>query len=189
MSVLSPQEAKTFFRNWLGLMAFVNDKYNLIEGFGHPKSPLGISPETVNKIKAELWKNAGIIDEYIDSVWDLPRNDIQILKGWKNGIAETFTVVRHLKRYSVFLNEKSDLLYGVIGISGPISEIIPSYMLPTIVKTVLLPFEDRIIYDSILGMSNIQFGSNIRRELKELYSEIKEKKGIISTLNGNTGEE
>jgi hypothetical protein len=76
---LLPEERKTFFRNWLGLLAFVNDKYNLVKDFNHPKSPVNISLDTISKIKTKLWKNVRIIDEYIDSVWDLPQYDIQIL--------------------------------------------------------------------------------------------------------------
>jgi hypothetical protein len=179
---LLPEERKVFFRNWLGLLAFVNEKYNIVEGFGHPKSPINIKPETVLKIKTKLWKNVKIIDEYIDSVWDLPKDDIQILRGWKNKIRGTFTIVRHLKKYSVFMNNKSNLLYGVIGITNPISEIISDYELPTFVETVLIPFGDKIIYDSIFCRDNISFGPNMRRSFNEQYMEIKRGKGIIGSL-------
>jgi hypothetical protein len=180
---LEPEERQAFFRNWLGLLAFVNDRHNLVKNFGHPQKPVGINLDDVTKLKAKLWKNVKIIDEYIESVWDLPKNDIQILKGWKNKIYGTFFIVRHLKKYSVFMDEKNTLLYGVIGITDSIAEMMPDYMLPMPVKTALLPFGDRIIYDSIFNMyDNIQFGSNMRRGFKEQYSELKQKKGIISTL-------
>jgi hypothetical protein len=180
---LLPEETERFFRNWLKLLAFVNDKHNLVKKFGHPEKPAKIKPETINKIKTKLWENAGIIDEYIDSVWDLPKDDIQLLKGWKSKqIGGDFIILRHLKKYSVFLNTDNSLLYGVIGISNPISEMIPSYMLPKPVETVLIPFGDKIIYDSLFNTYNIQFGSNIRDDYKDRYNEIKAKKGIISTL-------
>jgi hypothetical protein len=179
---LQPEERQAFFRNWLGLLAFVNDRHNLIKNFGHPKSPVGISPDAVTKLKTKLWKNVGIIDEYIESVWDLPKNDIQILKGWKKKIYGTFIIVRHLKKYSVFMNEKNTLLYGVIGITGSIAEMMSADMLPMPVETALIPFGDHIIYDSTFNMYNVQFGSNMRRGFKEQYSELKQKKGIICTL-------
>ena len=182
-TILKSRDRETFFRNWLGLLAFVNDKYNLVKKFGHPQTPVGLKPESIDKLKTKLWENVAIIDEYIDSVWDLPKDDIQILKGWKNKVEGSFTILKHLKKYSVFLDDKNDLLYGVIGITSPISESIPAEILPTMVKTVLLPFGDRIIYDSLFQVYNVQFGSNMRREYKELYSEIKQKKGIKSTLD------
>jgi hypothetical protein len=180
---LLPEERKTFFRNWLGLLAFVNDKYNLVEGFNHPKSPVNINLETIGKIKTELWKNVKIIDEYIDSVWDLPQYDIQILRGWKKKIKGTFFIVRHLKKYSVFMNDKTNLLYGVIGITNPIFEIITTDTLPTFVETVLIPFGDKIIYDSIFNVHNVQIGPNMRRSFNEQYMEIKRGKGIIGSLS------
>jgi hypothetical protein len=179
---LLPEERKTFFKNWLGLLAFVNDKYNLVEDFNHPKSPVGINLDSVMKIKTKLWKNVKIIDEYIDSVRDLPQNDIQILRGWKKKIKGSFIIVRHLKKHSVFMNDKNNLLYGVIGISCPIYEIIPTDMLPTYVDTVLLPFGDKIIYDSLFSAHNVQFGPNMRRDFNERYMEIKKGKGIIGSL-------
>jgi len=61
---LQPKEIKTFFTNWLGLLAFVNDKYNLVKGFGHPKSPKGLNFEFTITIKTKLWENTDVIDEY-----------------------------------------------------------------------------------------------------------------------------
>jgi hypothetical protein len=180
---LLPEETKTFFRNWLELIAFVNDKHKLVKNFGHPKSPFGINLESINKIDTVLWKNVGIIDEYINSVRDLPKDDIQLLKEWKNKKVEgPFIILRHMKNYSVFLDGNNDLLYGVIGISSPISEMIPDYMLPVAVKTTLIPFGDRIIYDSVFSVSNVQIGPIMRMDYKGRYIEIKKKKGIITTL-------
>ena len=164
-------------------MAFVNDRYKLIKNFGHPESPVGIPLEDIVKLKTKLWENAEIIDEYIDSVWDLPQSDIQLLKGWKNKIGGNFIIVRHLKNYSVFLDNTNNVLYGVIGITDPISVSISADVLPIMVRTTLLPFEDRIIYDSIFHMYNFQAGPNMRRGINEQYSEIKREKGIISSLS------
>jgi hypothetical protein len=178
---LQQNEVKIFFKNWLGLLAFVNDKHNLVKGFGHPKKPLGLKIDNITILKTKLWENVGIIDEYINEEKKLSKYDIQILKGWKDKVNGPFMVVRHLKKYSVFMNEKK--LYGVIGISNPISEMMPDNMLPIMVKTVLLPFNSQIIYDSTFGVDNVEIGPNMRKSFNESYSEIKKKKGIISTLS------
>jgi hypothetical protein len=67
------------------------------------------------------------------------------------------------------MDDINNLLYGVIGITDSISESIPDEVLPIVVKTVLLPFKDRIIYDSIFHVHNAQFGHNMRRGYKEQY--------------------
>jgi len=163
-------------------MAFVNDKHHLVKDFGHPKKPVGISLEKIIKIKTKLWEDASIIDNYIDSIKKLPEEDEQILRGWKNNIPGHFLVIKHLKKYSVLINEKYDMLYGVIGISNPISEMLSIDMLPMMIKATLIPFKDRIIYDSLFTVSNVQIGPNMRRDIKESYTEIKEKKGIFSSF-------
>ena len=180
---LQRQEKTIFFNNWLKLLAFVNDKHKLVKKFGHPESPVGIPLEAIAKIKTKLWEDTGIIDEYIDSVWDLPRSDILLLKGWKKKIEGNFIIVRHLKDYSVFLDDANDLLYGVIGITDPISVSIPADVLPIMVRTTLLPFGDRIIYDGIFHVHDVRLGPSMIRDFRERYSEIKVKKGIISTLS------
>jgi hypothetical protein len=183
MSSLTVREINLFFNLWLGLLAYVNDKYGIVNDFGHPQKPQGLNLSDVTQLKDKLWEHAGLIDEYINSVWDMPNEHMQILKGWKKGIAGTFFILKHLKKYSVFLDDKNKALYGVKGITDPISDIAKTPMLPLIVETVLLPFGDQIIYDSLLYTQNISFGSGIRRELNEVYSEIKQEKGIITRLN------
>ena len=177
-----PEERKIFFKNWLGLLAFVNEKHRLIRNFGHPKKPFGLKQEDITKIKTKLWENAELIDEYIGSI-DLPEEDKHILGGWKNNIPGHFMVITHLKKYSVFMNDKEDMLYGVIGISSPISEMLPLDMLPMMIQTTLLPFKGRIIYDSLFSVYNVHIGPNMKKNSKASYSEIKEQKGIVSTLD------
>jgi len=73
-------------------------------------------------------------------------------------------------------------LYGVVGIACTIKEMFPSFALPRYSKAVLLPFEGKIIYDSLLTTYNITYGSNMRKSFNEEYRELKNKAGVITTL-------
>jgi len=53
---------------------------------------------------------------------------------------------------------------------------------PVLVDAVLLPFEDRIIYDSLLMPYRLMFGSGIRRSLNEAYRRVQEQGGVTTTL-------
>jgi hypothetical protein len=163
-------------------LSYVNDKYKLIKKFGHPKSPAGLSHESVQTLKTKLWDDVSIIDEYIDSVRIDSEEQIQILEGWKKKISGRFVVVKHLKKHSIFLDNENDLLFGVIGITDPICFVI-SETLPVLVNAVLLPFKGAIIYDSLLGRYNVYFGSNICWSFNKKYSEIKKEIGIITTID------
>ena len=182
--MLQPEDRREFFKIWLGLLAFVNNKHKVVKSFGHPKTPVGIKPETTFKIKDKLWQNINIIDEYIDSAKDLPEDHIQILTNWKKSIPGHFFIMRHLKNYSVFLEERDNesFLYGVLGISNPISDPYPSETLPMMVQTTLMPFKDVIIYDTIFLYHNVSIGPNMSKNLNFQYSEIKKNRGIVTEL-------
>ncbi len=49
-------------------------------------------------------------------------------------------------------------------------------------KMVLLPFEVKIIYDSLIYTYNITYGSGIRKRFNEEYRELKKSVGVITTL-------
>ena len=53
---------------------------------------------------------------------------------------------------------------------------------PVLVDTVLLPFEDRIIYDSLLMSYRVMFGAGIRQSLNEAYRRVQEQGGVTTTL-------
>jgi hypothetical protein len=57
------------------------------------------------------------------------------------------------------------------------------------VDTVLLPFEDKIIYDSLLRPYSVSFGSGIRRGLNNDYRRVQEQGGVITTLQPLSAEE
>ena len=182
--MLQPNDRREFFKIWLGLLAFVNKKHKLVKGFVYPKTPVGIKPETIKKITEKLWQDVKIIDEYIDSTKDLPEEDIQILLGWKNSLAGHFFIMRHLKKHSVFMyeHENESILFGVNGISNPISYLYPPEILPIMVETVLMPFKGIIIYDTIFQSYNVSIGPNMKSNLNFKYSEAKKDKGIVTAL-------
>ncbi len=58
--------------------------------------------------------------------------------------------------------------YGVLGLASPLEDV-SGPDLPVYTEAVLLPFEGRIINDSLLRPSNMLFGRGIRRSLSERY--------------------
>lgn len=54
-------------------------------------------------------------------------------------------------------------------------------------KGVLLPFRDRIIYDGLLSVYSVFFGGGIRSSMKQTYSRLKRREGIVEQLVGPDG--
>jgi hypothetical protein len=178
--VLTVEERKLFYKNWLKLLAFVNDRYGIIYDFGNPANPVGLNINDITKIRNKLWKNSFLIDKYIN-IAKLNEDDEKIVKSWKKFIKGKFIIIKELQKYCVFLEMKNEILYGVNGISNPFSVMIPSF--PFMVETVLIPFREKIIFDSLLACHNIEFGPNYKKSFKEKYKELKNEKNITEVLN------
>lgn len=58
----------------------------------------------------------------------------------------------------------------------------PTFVLPLMVETVLLPFEGRIIYDSLIMPYSVNFGGGAKKGFQEEYRELKRQSGIITSL-------
>lgn len=107
-------------------------------------------------------------------------SDLLIVNNWKNRISDKFILLKYLKNYSIFLG--NDNIYGVIGITNPIDEMFPPSVLPLLVETVLLPFEGKIIYDSLIMPYRVNFGGGAKKGFQQEYRELKSKSGIITYL-------
>jgi hypothetical protein len=61
-------------------------------------------------------------------------------------------------------------------------ELVISPHLPRMIKTTLLPFEEKIVYDGLVTNDNVTFGAGIKRRLNASYKEAKERWGIATSL-------
>ena len=87
------------------------------------------------------------IDSYVQrNPNHLSDADLAILTGWKNAIADSFTVLRHLKSGSIFIPMSvMDAAYIVSGIYSPWDEMLRGAPLPQVIDAVLIPFENNTI--------------------------------------------
>jgi hypothetical protein len=107
--------------------------------------------------------------------------ELEIVRKWKSFVKGSFYILRHLKKYSIFMGN-NDHVYAVVGLLSPLEDVIPSYALPLMVEAILLPFKGLIIYDGMFNTYNITIGGGIRANLNHAYMVAKQKERIISTL-------
>lgn len=185
---LTQSEIQLFYKLWYALVWGVNEKHKVIPCFKKPKygTQVSISAEEFVKVRDAMWDNPGWIDEFLaenDNGEFTEQERIIITKWRKHFIKGDFLVVKHLSKYGVLMTfgGKVDYLYGVHGISDPLKSALP-YPVPFLVNLVLVPWGDRIIYDSFAMTSNVSFGAGLRSSVKEWYHASKEKYGIIESL-------
>ena len=185
---LNDDERTIFFKLYFGLLVWVNNKHKIVDGFTKEKYPESVDSKAAYSIREKMFQRPEWIDEYLSCVGtgELTEPEREIILSWrKHFIMGQFIVMRHLARYSVFMaGEHTDTakLYGIAGISHPFSDFYERPALPVIVNAVILPFQDKIIYDGLFSAYNIIIGPGMRRNLNDSYRASKEKYGIIERL-------
>ncbi len=111
------------------------------------------------------------------------------MAAWRQAVVGKFYVLRYLKRYTVFLDDKDPpKAYGVLGIYDEIENVLFVRKPPILVETALFPWRDKITYDGLMHSYNVYFGAGIRASLEDAYRKAKATTGIIETLGGSAGE-
>jgi hypothetical protein len=181
--VLPPQETERFYRIWFPLLNYVNAERRLLPSFPAAPGEATVAPADAAVLRDALWEDDALRERFLaDNPAELPPADLALVASWRHRLAGRFFIERYLKRHTIFLSESTPVrAFGVLGLVAPVEEIVGPY-LPIYVQAVLLPFEGRIVYDSLLAPYAIAFGPGIRGDLKEAYRDAQEREGVITTL-------
>lgn len=178
---LSEQDAKLFFDLMWALQYFVNQKLKILTGVKSLDDYAECSTEEKFEVRKALYADTKLIDSFVqENPQNFSKKKLSIVSNWKKYIEGDFHIERFLKRYAVFI--KGTDVYGVLALYQGFDELIHRSHLPLYVKTVLLPFKGKIVYDGLFQAHNIYFGAGIKRELKESYMRAKQNNRIIESL-------
>jgi hypothetical protein len=182
---LPPDQVERFYAIWKPLIFYVNQKLKVEPDMLQVTLDEPWDARKLAPIRDALWANDPLREAFIaENPASLSAADLALVESWKHRVAGTFYIFRHLKKHSLLIRDKPAEVYAVLGLSSPLGEIVP--YTPCLARMVLLPFEDQIIYDSLLAAYNITFGAGIRRSLQETYKDAKERGAIITSLRPRT---
>jgi len=183
---LSFSERKLFYETWYKLLDFVNQKHKLFNMKIKPVYPAYRDEEILHKIREKLWANPKVISEFLNSTGSLSDEEIGLLTSWeKNYIKGEFLLIKYEPEHAVLMHINKGgppMLYAIKGMTNSIAEAMQR-RLPVMLETVLLPFGDKIIYDSYMASRDITFGEGIRDDLEQEYAIIMEKYGLTTKLD------
>lgn len=180
--LLSPDDARLFFQLMPALQVFGNRRLNIVKNLKVTEQYKKISMEERLHLRDAIYGKPGIIDDFIRENPDgFSKDELEIVAGWKNYIAGDFFIERILKKYAIFIQDEK--VYGVLSLSDPLDYLFEGRPLPVYVKTVLLPFKGKIIYDGLLQSYNVFFGSGISGNLATKYRAAKAQGKIIESLD------
>ena len=178
---LRPEEVERFYAIWKPLLLFVNRRLRLVRAMLRPDFAGPWDIRKVKKTRDALWADDSLREAFIaENPAGLPPEDLAVVDGWKHRKAGNFFVFKHLKRYSILVGEDS-AVYGVLGLASTLAEVVP--FTPCYVEAVLLPFDGRVIYDSLLAPYNVHFGGGYRRDLEHTYQDANERGAVVTSLS------
>lgn len=184
-ATLSPEDRKTFFRLFIPLLDFTNQKYEINEYLsedmrrGHPDI------QDLKEVAVVLWANLETIDEYIEATekqFGLEEDDRRLLESWRLPVSGRFILERHLAKGSVFIDTESLNVYLVKGLTEPWSDMLADFRPPILLQATLIPFGNCIISDGLVYPHNIIFSSGARSDFKDFYMNAKQNGKIIVSV-------
>jgi hypothetical protein len=181
--ILSPTDSNRFYQIRWPLLKFVNTQQHVVEDFPKDIELEGLNPQDATKVRNVLWNSPDLLDEFIQTnPAGLAEPDLELVASWKQRFFSQFVIIRHLKKHSIFLRQEGPpVAFGVLGIISPLQEVVGHY-LPVMVDAVLLPFEGKIIYDSLIVPYQLSFGPSLRKRFNHAYRTAQELYGVISSL-------
>lgn len=182
--ILSSADSDRFFRLYWGLNAYVNRQLKVTPRQFTAATFRQIPIEQLIKVRDAFVAHPELLERYLEEDPDhLSPEDRALVAGWRLKVAGDFLIVRHLKKFSVFLDERPPgHLYGVVGLQSAVREILQQSP-PVHVTAVLLPFLGKIVTDGLLRSSPVHFGRNIRDSINQSYQRIKSREGIRESLD------
>lgn len=180
---LKDSEVKRFYKLYSAFCTFANLKHKVIQGLQSPEQYIKTPLEGVAKLRDKIYADKKIFDEFLSkNLYGLCESELETVSSWRHFVKGDFVVYKQYQKHCAFVHNDngSVVVYGVQGLYDRIGDILAE--IPTIVKTVLLPFEGKIVYDGVLLGYSVRFGSGYRQSFKEGFDQAKEQFGIVLQL-------
>jgi hypothetical protein len=187
------EEAQLFFKLYFALLAYTNRQRKVVPKISKPEDIPGAGIANLGKIRDELFSHVNLLEQFVhENSEGFSPDELKIAEGWRHYIAGDFFILKYLKKYTIFIpaqsNPETYHLYGVLSLIDPLEDILGDHPLPLLVKTVLLPFQGKIIYDGMVAPYSMLFGPGFRGDLTDTYRRLKQREGIIEQLADAEGQ-
>ena len=182
---LSEQDAKKFFEIAMPLLLWVKKRNRKSKTLSKQAwKDKHFDARETRDIWNAIWERPELLERYLKQKGGaLPEETKRVLSDWReNFIPGPFIVTRYLDEGAVFISSQDGRVYLVSGITSPIEESLDKEQLPCQVKTSLIPFQGRVIYDSILEAEPGVVVSTAAQTLNQVYQGAKRNGNLIRRL-------
>ena len=179
---LSKEDGQLFYKLWLPLLDYVNEKCKVNQNVKNMANAKGLNPQEVKKIANVLWEDVSLIDQYLmEQGTDMAEEYKEIISSWKRRVQGRFVMERHLKKGTIFVSEDGKV-YQVQGIISSWEEMFLYAPMPLVIEATFIPFRDVIISDGLVIPYNILIGKNMAKQYKDTYIDAKKNGILIKSL-------
>ena len=170
--ILPERDGKKFFEIALPLLKWVKkrerkSKTNLKRAWKNKY----LDAKEAGVVWRAIWERPELIERYIKQKGDvLSEETKRALFDWReNFVFGSFIVARYLDEGAVFISVRDGQVYLVSGITSPIEESLTPEALPCQMKTALIPFMGRLIYDGIMNPEPVELAPEADEILGQIF--------------------
>lgn len=182
--VLSPAAAALFYKLMVGLQSYVCQELGLYPQVHAPADYRQLDQPSKLVVRNELYNQPELIAAFVQAnPFTCSAVELAIVAQWQNFVAGDFYIERYLPTYSIWIAAAPPAhVYAVYGIAQPLEAIVERVYLPQRVNSVLLPFQDKIIYDGFLSTYPTRLGGPLNATLRDEYIAAKEQGRLLESL-------
>lgn len=181
---LTATEAELFYNTWYRLLQFINQKYELINPKLIKLDPKIQEDQRIHIVADQLWQHPESILEFIAADQTLSTEQRNLLQSWHDyHLPGNFILVYYQAEYAVLAHQvgESIIFFGVKGILNSISKIMQR-PLPQMIATVLLPFNDKIVYASYISSHPVEYTEALKQVITNQLDDLMKRQEIVTSL-------
>ncbi len=162
---LSKSEAELFYKIYFALLEFTNKKYKINPKIKIYKSK-DVNPYEIQEIIKKFWENkvAIILEFCLANPYKFNSEELKIIGEFKKGFRDVFTIAKFYEEYTAVINKEQ--VYMIKGLYQNLDEVLHKRKLPISAVMAIMPFKDVIIYDGILGFTDLKITSRFENMVK-----------------------
>ena len=192
---LSKEEVKNYYSCYNKLLTFAYAKYaktnkrpkkdsifNIMENGTYFCDLELMESGEISDVRDYFATHPKIIDEYLKVEQEsLNALELRMIKNFKNILYDQFIIMERINNSEVLAwNIQNKKIYLVYGLYDPIAKIVQE--LPCIASLILLEYEERIVFDGLMGVNRVEIGNNMLLDMIEEYRELRDANGVIMRL-------
>jgi hypothetical protein len=179
---LPAAEVALFYKLYHAVLLYTNQQFGLARQVTTIAQLRAMPEEAQYELRSAFYAHRQLLEAFVqENPQHFSAEELALVASWQHGVHGQFYVLRHLQRYTVFLDVNDPpKAYGVLALHDDFADLFPQ--VPRLIDTMLLPFHHQITYDGQCRYYNLVFGRGITRRLNDTYQLAQAHYGIITSL-------